>query len=80
MHLKHSRADLADLFYFIFLIAVLFHTFYFITFQWLLRILYDDFDEKVKNIHDEMDLHHSYKKKACIYCKRKSENREKVII
>ena len=33
----------------------------------MLRILYDDFDQKVKNIHDEMDLHHSYKKKACIY-------------
>ena len=31
----------------------------------MLRILYDDFDEKVKNIHDEMDLQHSYKKKAC---------------
>ena len=30
----------------------------------MLRILYDDFDQKVKNIHDEMDLHHSYKKKA----------------
>ena len=28
----------------------------------MLRILYDDFDQKVKNIHDEMDLHHSYKK------------------
>ena len=27
----------------------------------MLRILYDDFDQKVKNIHDEMDLHHSYK-------------------
>ena len=23
----------------------------------MLRILYDDFDQKVKNIHDEMDLH-----------------------
>ena len=33
----------------------------------MLRILYDDFDQKVKNIHDEMDLHHSYKKKACIF-------------
>ena len=32
----------------------------------MLRILYDDFDQKVKNIHDEMDLHHSYIKKACI--------------
>ena len=31
----------------------------------MLRILYDDFDQEVKNIHDEMDLHHSYKKKAC---------------
>ena len=29
----------------------------------MLRILYDDLDQKVKNIHDEMDLHHSYKKK-----------------
>ena len=29
----------------------------------MLTILYDDFDQKVKNIHDEMDLHHSYKKK-----------------
>ena len=27
----------------------------------MLRILYDDFDQKVKNIHDEMDLHHFYK-------------------
>ena len=25
-------------------------------------ILYDDFDQKVKIIHDDMDLHHSYKK------------------
>ena len=32
----------------------------------MLRILYDDFDQKVKNIHDEMDLHHSYEKQACI--------------
>ena len=31
----------------------------------MLRMFYDDF-EKVKNNHDEMDLHHSYKKKACI--------------
>ena len=31
----------------------------------MLRILYDDFDQKGKNIHDEMDLHLSYKKKAC---------------
>ena len=30
----------------------------------MLRILYDDFDQKVKNIHDEMDFHHSYKKKC----------------
>ena len=30
----------------------------------MLRILYDDLNQKVKNIHDEMDLHHSYKKKA----------------
>ena len=29
----------------------------------MLRILYDDLDQKVKNIYDEMDLHHSYKKK-----------------
>ena len=28
-----------------------------------LRICYDDFFEKVKNIHDEMKKHHSYKKK-----------------
>ena len=28
----------------------------------MLRILYDDFDQKVDNIHDEMALHHSYKK------------------
>ena len=26
-------------------------------------ILYDDFDQKVKNIHDEMDLNHSKKEK-----------------
>ena len=32
----------------------------------MLRILYDDFDQKVKNIHDEMDLHHPY-----IYIKKK---------
>ena len=32
----------------------------------MLRILYDNFGQKVKNIHDEMDLHHSYKK-ACIW-------------
>ena len=30
----------------------------------MLRILYDDFDQKVKNIYDEMDLHHSYIKKS----------------
>ena len=29
----------------------------------MLRILYDDFDQKVKNIRDEVDLHLSYKKK-----------------
>ena len=28
-----------------------------------LRIFQDDFSEKVKNIHDEMEKHHSYKKK-----------------
>ena len=34
----------------------------------MLRMFYDDFDQKVKNIHDEMDLHHSYKKKkACMW-------------
>ena len=32
----------------------------------MLIILYDDFDQKVKNIHDEMDLRHSYKKKRVI--------------
>ena len=32
----------------------------------MLRILYDDFDQKVDNIHDEMDIHHSYKRKACM--------------
>ena len=32
-----------------------------------LRILYDDFSEKVKNIHEKMEKHHSYKKKACNY-------------
>ena len=32
----------------------------------MLRILYDDFDQKVKNIHDEMDLHHSYKKSRVV--------------
>ena len=36
-----------------------------------LRILYDDFDQKVKNIHDEMDLHHSYKKKRVLHLRRK---------
>ena len=35
----------------------------------MLRILYDDFYQKVKNIHDEMDLHHSYiKKKKRVCC------------
>ena len=29
-----------------------------------LRISYDDFSEKVKNIHDEFEKHHSYKKKS----------------
>ena len=33
----------------------------------MLRILYDDFDQKVKNIHDEMDLHHSYKKSVYFF-------------
>ena len=33
----------------------------------MLIILYDDFDQKVKNIHDEMDLHHSYKKKRVLF-------------
>ena len=28
----------------------------------MLRKLYDDFDQKVTNIHNELDLHHSYKK------------------
>ena len=28
-----------------------------------LRIFQDDFSEKAKNIHDEMEKHHSYKKK-----------------
>ena len=32
----------------------------------MLRILYDDFDQEGKNIHDEMDLHHSYKKKRAL--------------
>ena len=31
-----------------------------------LRIFYDDFSEKVKNIHDEMEKHHSYKKKRVL--------------
>ena len=30
-------------------------------------ILHDDFDQKVKNFHDEMDLHHSYKKKRVLH-------------
>ena len=29
-----------------------------------LRIFQDDFPQKVKNIHDEMEKHHSYKKKS----------------
>ena len=30
----------------------------------MLRIIYDDLDQKFKNIiYDEMNLHHSYKKK-----------------
>ena len=33
----------------------------------MLRILYDYFDQKVKNIRDEIDLHHSYKKKRRVY-------------
>ena len=33
----------------------------------MLRILYDDFDQEVKNIHDEMDLHHSNKKKRVVH-------------
>ena len=33
----------------------------------MLRILFDDFDQKIQNIHDDMDLHHSYIKKACMY-------------
>ena len=33
----------------------------------MLRILYDDLDQKVKNIHDDMDLHHSYKKKYSVF-------------
>ena len=33
----------------------------------MLRILYDDFDQKVKNIHDGIDLHHSYKKKRVMH-------------
>ena len=40
----------------------------------MLRILYDDFDQKVKNIHDEIDLHHSYKKKS-VYKKVKFPGR-----
>ena len=28
-----------------------------------MRIFYDDFSEKAKNIHDEMEKHHSYEKK-----------------
>ena len=33
----------------------------------MLKILYDDFDQKVKNIHYEMDLHHFLIKKAYKY-------------
>ena len=29
-------------------------------------LIYDDFDQNVKNIHDEVDLHHTYKKKRVI--------------
>ena len=32
----------------------------------MLRILYDDFVQKVKNIHDEMDLHFLLKKKRVV--------------
>ena len=32
----------------------------------MLRIIYDNFDQKVKKIHNEMDLQHSYKKKSCM--------------
>ena len=32
----------------------------------MLRMLYDDFDQKVKHIHDEMDLHYSYIKKRVV--------------
>ena len=46
----------------------------------MLRILYDDFDQKVKNIHDEMDLHHSYKKKACtIIQQKKSQKYQRIL-
>ena len=41
----------------------------------MLRILYDDFDQKVKNIHDEMNSHHSYiKKQLCIVLVNKYED------
>ena len=40
----------------------------------MLRILYDDFDQKVKNIHDEMDLHHSYKKSVYLVCRFSADN------
>ena len=43
----------------------------------MLRILYDDFDQKVGNIHDEMDLHHSYKKKVKKALKKKSRKKSK---
>ena len=32
----------------------------------MLRILYDNFDQKVKNIHDEMGLHHLINKKRVV--------------
>ena len=31
-----------------------------------LRIFYDEFSKKVKNIHDETEKHHSYKKKRVV--------------
>ena len=35
---------------------------------YMLRILYDDFDQKVKNIHNEMDTIYTILiKKTCIY-------------
>ena len=44
----------------------------------MLRILYDDFDQKVKNIHDEMDLHHSYKKKRVYHNAITLENKREL--